>query len=59
MRVFDTATLPTAERADAVSDAMLDATLSTSLVHHDPLEVWLRQLPRLNQLGHLRTSIHA
>ena len=27
MRVFDTATLPTAERADAVSDAMLGSDL--------------------------------
>ena len=42
MRVFDTAMVPRAERADAVSEAMLDATLSTSLVHHDPQDVWLR-----------------
>jgi AraC-like DNA-binding protein len=42
MRVFDTAGVPATERADAVSAAMLDVTLSTSLVHHDPRDVWLR-----------------
>ncbi len=42
MLVFDTATVPQAERADAVSTAMLEATLSTNLVHHDPDDVWLR-----------------
>jgi AraC-like DNA-binding protein len=39
---FDTATLDERDRADAVSASMLDATLSTSLVHHDPDDVWLR-----------------
>ena len=42
MQVFDTAAVPVRERADAVSDAMLEATLSTQLVHHDPHDVWLR-----------------
>jgi AraC-like DNA-binding protein len=42
MLVFDTVTVPEAERADAVSTAMLEATLSTNLVHHDPWDVWLR-----------------
>ena len=42
MQLFDTATLPVQERADAVSEAMLEATLSTSLVHHEPAEVRLR-----------------
>jgi AraC-like DNA-binding protein len=42
MQVFDTAAVPPRERADAVSDAMLEATLSTQLVHHDPHDVWLR-----------------
>jgi AraC-like DNA-binding protein len=41
MLVFDTATVPAHERADAVSSAMLDATLSTDLVHHDPSRVQL------------------
>ena len=42
MQVFDTAALPVTDRADAVSVAMREATLSTHLVHHDPAEVWLR-----------------
>jgi len=42
MLVFDTAGVPARERADAVSTAMLEATLSTSLTHHDPRDVWLR-----------------
>lgn len=42
MLVFDTAAVPVRERADAVSDAMLGATLATQLVHHDPNDVWLR-----------------
>jgi AraC-like DNA-binding protein len=42
MQLFDTATLPVHERADAVSEAMLAATLSTNLVHHQPTEVRLR-----------------
>lgn len=41
MLVFDTATVPVRERADAVSSAMLDATLSTNLSHHDPSRVRL------------------
>src|SRR5690349_6170268 len=41
MLVFDTATVPVGERADAVSSAMLDATFSTNLVHHDPSRVQL------------------
>ena len=43
MLVFDTATVPARQRADAVSSAMLDATLSTDLVHHDPSLVQLEQ----------------
>ena len=42
MLVFDTVTTPDRERADAVSSAMLDATLTTDLVHHDPDRVHLR-----------------
>jgi AraC-like DNA-binding protein len=42
VQVFDTAAVALRERADAVSDAMLAATLSTQLVHHDPHDVWLR-----------------
>jgi AraC-like DNA-binding protein len=42
MQLFDTATLPAHERADAVSEAMLEATLSTTLVHHRPSDVRLR-----------------
>lgn len=42
MQVFDTAALPVTDRADAVSVAMREATLSTHLVHHDSAEVWLR-----------------
>lgn len=42
MQVFDTAAVPVGERADAVTTAMLEATLSTHLVHHDPEDVWLR-----------------
>jgi AraC-like DNA-binding protein len=41
MLVFDTAAVPVRERADAVSSAMLDATLSTNLAHHDPSRVRL------------------
>ena len=39
MLLFDTATLDVRERADAVSASMIDATLSTDLVHHDPADV--------------------
>ena len=42
MLVFDTATVPERDRADAVSSAMLDATLTTDLAHHDPERVHLR-----------------
>ena len=42
MLLFDTATLDERDRADAVSASMIDATLSTDLVHHDPADVWLR-----------------
>lgn len=42
MMLFDTVTIPARERADAVSAVMLGATLSTTLEHHDPTEVWLR-----------------
>ena len=42
MLLFDTATLDQRDRADAVSASMIDATLSTDLVHHDPADVWLR-----------------
>jgi len=42
MLLFDTDTLDERERADAVSASMIDATLSTDLVHHDPADVWLR-----------------
>lgn len=42
MLVFDTDVVPPRERADAVSSAMLEATLSTQLVHLDPDDVWLR-----------------
>ena len=42
MQVFDTTPLPVRDRADAVSTAMMEATLSTHLAHHDPADVWLR-----------------
>jgi AraC-like DNA-binding protein len=42
MLLFDTDTIARRERAEAVSASMLDATLSTDLVHHDPDDVWLR-----------------
>jgi hypothetical protein len=42
MLFFDTDTIEKRDRADAVSTSMLDATLSTDLVHHDPDNVWLR-----------------
>lgn len=42
MRVFDTVTIAAHERAEAVSAAMLDATLTTNLSHHDPARVHLR-----------------
>lgn len=42
MLIFDTATVPVRERADAVSAAMLDATLTTRLEHHDLDRVHLR-----------------
>ena len=42
MLLFDTDTLDKRDRAEAVSASMLEATLSTNLVHHDPGDVWLR-----------------
>lgn len=59
MLVFDTATVAPRERADAVSTAMLDATLSTNLVHHEPSDVWLRlgAVPLGSvELTHVRSS---
>jgi AraC-like DNA-binding protein len=42
MLLFDTDALEKRDRPDAVSASMLDATLSTNLVHHDPDDAWLR-----------------
>ena len=59
MLVFDTSALPARERADAVTSAMLDATLSTTLRHHSPDGVRLRleqwQLGAV-ELVHVQTS---